>query len=61
LVLRWSTCTPSLWVPASTPLAFLGGGVLFIVLAFALYRIDRILAQRAKAAAIVADLRGTTP
>jgi hypothetical protein len=44
-----------------TALAFLGGGVLFIALAFALYRIDRILAQRAKAAAIVADLRGTTP
>ena len=40
-----------------TALAFLGGGVLFIVLAFVLYRIDRILARRARAAAIVADLR----
>jgi hypothetical protein len=40
-----------------TALAFLIGGVLFIVLAFVLYRIDRLLARRAAAAEIVADLK----
>ena len=40
-----------------TARAFLGGGVLFIVLAFVLYRIDRILARRARAAAILAEIR----
>jgi uncharacterized membrane protein len=36
-----------------TALAFLGGGVLVLVLAFVLYRIDRILTQRAKGAGAV--------
>ena len=40
-----------------TARAFLGGGGLFIVLAFVLYRIDRILARRARAAAILAEIR----
>jgi uncharacterized membrane protein len=40
-----------------TALAFLVGGVLFIVLAYVLFRIDRILARHATAAAIVADLK----
>jgi hypothetical protein len=44
-----------------TALAFLIGGVLFIVLAYVLFRIDRILARRAAAAAIVADLRTAAP
>jgi hypothetical protein len=41
-----------------TALAFLVGGVLFIVLSYVLFRIDRILGRRATAAAIVADLGG---
>ncbi|HVY21660.1 MAG TPA: DUF2157 domain-containing protein [Bauldia sp.] len=40
-----------------TALAFLIGGVLFIVLAYVLFRIDRLLARRAAAAEIVADLK----
>jgi uncharacterized membrane protein len=40
-----------------TAMAFLGGGVLFLVLAFVLYRIDRILTRRAQTAEIVPDLR----
>ena len=44
-----------------TALAFLVGGVLFIVLAYVLFRVDRILARRAAAAAIVADLKMEVP
>ncbi|HVZ13017.1 MAG TPA: DUF2157 domain-containing protein [Bauldia sp.] len=44
-----------------TALAFLIGGVLFIVLAYVLFRIDRVLARRSAAAAIVADLKLETP
>ena len=44
-----------------TAIAFLIGGVLFIVLAYVLFRVERILARRAAAAAIVADLRLAPP
>jgi hypothetical protein len=38
-----------------TALAFLVGGVLFIAMAYVLFRIDRLLARRTAAAAILAD------
>jgi uncharacterized membrane protein len=44
-----------------TAFAFLIGGVLFIVLAWVLFRIDRILARRAAAAAIAAEPRDPPP
>jgi uncharacterized membrane protein len=44
-----------------TALAFLIGGVLFIVLAYVLFRIDRMLARRAAAATTVADATTETP
>jgi len=44
-----------------TAIAFLIGGVLFIVLAYVLFRVERILARRAAAAAIVADLKLAPP
>jgi uncharacterized membrane protein len=40
-----------------TALAFLIGGVLFIVLSYVLFRIDRILTRRAAAVAIAADVK----
>jgi uncharacterized membrane protein len=44
-----------------TALAFLVGGVLFIALAYVLFRIDRILARHATAAAIVAEMKVASP
>jgi hypothetical protein len=44
-----------------TALAFLIGGVLFIVLSYVLFRIDRMLARRATAAAIVAEHQAALP
>lgn len=44
-----------------TALAFLIGGVLFIVLSYVLFRIDRMLARRATAAAIVAEHKSALP
>jgi uncharacterized membrane protein len=42
-----------------TAFAFLIGGVLFIVLAWVLFRVDRILARHAAAAAIAAEQRSS--
>lgn len=44
-----------------TALAFLIGGVLFIAMAYVLFRIDRLLARRTAAAAIMADQKAQTP
>jgi uncharacterized membrane protein len=44
-----------------TALAFLIGGVLFIALAYVLFRIDRLLERHAAAAAIMADLKDVRP